>query len=208
MKRCVIIGGAPINDYNRIKEYLSENDCFIYCDSGLKHESPLGFAPELIVGDFDSHDCPKTDCEIIKLPREKDDTDTFFAAKEALKRGFDDFLLVGVIGGRLDHSLCNVSILLYLESFGKSAKIIDDFSEMEIVSDNTAYIEDSFPYFSLIAIDGTAKKVSIKNAKFPLENAEITPEYQYGVSNEVTKGKTASVSVGDGKLLLIKIAKE
>lgn len=208
MKRCVIIGGAPINDYNRIKAYLSENDCFIYCDSGLKHKNELDFAPDLIVGDFDSHDCPKTDCEIIKLPREKDDTDTFFAAKEALKRGFDDFLLVGVIGNRLDHSLCNVSILLYLENLGKPAKIIDDYSEMEMVSNRIAYIEDTFPYFSLIAIDGIAKNVCIKNAKFPLDNAEITPEYQYGVSNEVTKDKTASVSVGDGKLLLIKISKE
>lgn len=37
-----------------------------------------------------------------------------------------------------------------------------------------------------------------------LEDAEITCEYQYGVSNEVLPEKTAMVSVGNGKLLLIK----
>ena len=36
------------------------------------------------------------------------------------------------------------------------------------------------------------------------DNAEITCEYQYGVSNEVTPGKNAKITVKEGKLLLIK----
>lgn len=39
-------------------------------------------------------------------------TDTVYAMKEAIKRGFDTFLLIGVVGGRLDHTLGNVSMLL------------------------------------------------------------------------------------------------
>ena len=38
----------------------------------------------------------------------------------------------------------------------------------------------------------------------PHLDGEITCEYQYGVSNEVIPGKTAIVSVREGKLLLIK----
>lgn len=205
MKRCVIVGGVDIGDYKRIRTYLYEDDFIILCDSGLKHIDALRVKPGLIVGDFDSHNNPHLDVETIVLPCEKDDTDTVFAVKEALKRGFDDFMLIGVVGARLDHTLGNVSILLMLDSLGKRAKIVDDYSEMEIVSNEPAYIEDSFAYFSLLNISGTAKGITIKNAKYPLENAEITCEYQYGISNEVFLGQIAEVSLRKGKLLLIKV---
>ena len=134
MKRCVIVGGADINNYEYIKSCLYNDDFIVFCDSGLKHLEFLQVKPGLIVGDFDSHDNPHLDIETIVLPCEKDDTDTVFAVKEAIKRGFDDFLLIGVVGARLDHTLGNLSILLYLDSLGKKGKIIDDYSEMEIIS--------------------------------------------------------------------------
>ena len=204
MKRCVIVGGAGINNYDYIRSRLYVDDYIVFCDSGLRHLEPLQVKPSLIVGDFDSHDNPHLDVETIVLPCEKDDTDTVFAVKEAIKRGFDDFLLIGVVGARLDHTLGNVSILLYLDSIGKKGTIIDDYSEMEIVSKEPAYIEDSYAFFSLLNVSGTAKGITIENAKYLLNNAEITCEYQYGVSNEVLPGKTAKVSILEGKLLLIK----
>ena len=204
MKRCVIVGGAGINNYDYIRSRLYVDDYIVFCDSGLRHLKPLQVKPSLIVGDFDSHDNPHLDVETIVLPCEKDDTDTVFAVKEAIKRGFDYFLLIGVVGARLDHTLGNVSILLYLDSIGKKGTIIDDYSEMEIVSNEPAYIEDSYAFFSLLNVSGTAKGITIENAKYLLNNAEITCEYQYGVSNEVLPGKTAKVSILEGKLLLIK----
>ena len=207
MKRCVIVGGAGINNYDLIRETLCADDYMIYCDSGLKHLSELQTKPDLIVGDFDSHENPHLDVETIVLPCVKDDTDTVFAVKEAIKRGFDDFLLIGVVGARLDHTLCNVSLLLYLDSLGKTGCIIDDYSEMEIVSGKPAFIDDQYSFFSLLNITGCAKGITITGAKYNLTDAEITCEYQYGVSNEVMPGETASVSVADGKLLLIKIRK-
>jgi len=205
MRRCVIVGGADINNYAFVRERLREDDYIIFCDSGLKHMDALNAKPGLIVGDFDSHDNPRLDVETIVLPCEKDDTDTFFAVKEAVKRGFEDFLLIGVVGARLDHSLANLSILLHLDSLGRSGCIIDDYSEMEIVSKEPVSIGDDYSFFSLMNITGIAKGITVRGAKYPLENAEITCEYQYGVSNEVLKGERAVVSVGEGKLLLIKI---
>lgn len=205
MSRCIIVGGAKINNYERIQGYINENDFVVYCDCGLAHMKSLAVKPNLIVGDFDSYSKPDIPTETIILPCEKDDTDTVFAVKEAIKRGYTDFLMVGAVGERLDHTLGNTSILLMLDSQGLKGKIIDDYSEMEIVSDKTAFIEDYFSYFSLLNISGTAKGVTIRNAKYNLDNAEITCEYQYGVSNEVVCGKTAEVSVKDGKLLLIKV---
>lgn len=205
MGRCVIVGGANINNYDFIREKLSADDYIIFCDSGLKHMENLRVQPSLIVGDFDSHENPHLDVETIVLPCEKDDTDTVYAVKEAIKRGYDNFLLIGVVGARLDHTLGNVSILLYLDSLGKKGCIIDDYSEMEIVSNEPAYIEDSYSFFSLLNISGTAKGITIENAKYPLENGEITCEYQYGISNEVLCGETAKVSVDKGRALLIKV---
>ena len=208
MRRCVIVGGASIGDYETVGAMLRQDDYMIYCDCGLRHMDGLGAEPDLIVGDFDSYSYPEYDTETIVLPCEKDDPDTVFAVKEAIRRGFEDFLLSGVVGERLDHTLGNVSILLMLDSEGKEGTIIDDYSEMEIVSDRCEmpYIfDDSYVYFSLINISGTARGVTIRGAKYPLENAEITCEYQYGVSNEVLPGCTAEVSVGEGRLLLVKV---
>lgn len=208
MRRCVIVGGASIGDYRTVGAMLRQDDYVIYCDCGLRHMDGLGAEPDLIVGDFDSYSNPEMGTETIVLPCEKDDTDTVFAVKEAIKRGFEDFLLVGVVGERLDHTLGNVSILLMLDSTGKKGTIIDDYSEIEIVSDRCekpCIIDDSYVYFSLINISGTVRGVTIRGAKYPLENAEITCEYQYGVSNEVLPGSTAEVSVGEGRLLLVKV---
>ena len=205
MRRCVIIGGADINCCDYIRENLLPDDYLIFCDSGLKHMESLGRTPDLIVGDFDSHENPHLPVETIVLPRAKDDTDTVYAVKEGIRRGFDRFLLIGVIGARLDHSLGNVSILFYLDSLGKEGMILDDYSEMELVSGTPKFIDDSYPYFSLLNLTGCARGVTIRNAKFPLDGAEITCEYQYGISNEVLPGKTAVVTVDNGKLLLIKI---
>ena len=205
MKRCVIVGGADINNYGFIREKLCADDYVVFCDSGLKHLEYLHAKPSLIVGDFDSHDNPLLDTETIVLPREKDDTDTVYAVKEAIKRGFDDFLLIGVAGARLDHTLGNVSILLYLDSLGKKGCIIDDYSEMEIVSERPVSICDKYSFFSLLNITGCAKGITINGAKYPLADAEISCEYQYGISNEVLPGEKAVVSVKCGKLLLIKV---
>ena len=204
MKRCVIVGGADINNYEYIRSLLHKDDYIVFCDSGLKHLAHLQVQPSLIVGDFDSHENPHLDVETIVLPCEKDDTDTVFAVKEAIKRGFDGFLLIGVIGARLDHTLGNVSILLYLDSLGMRGCIIDDYSEMEIVSKELAYIDDSYSFFSLMNVSGTANGITIENAKYPLDDGKITCEYQYGISNEVLPGKMAKVTVKEGKLLLIK----
>lgn len=202
--RCVIIGGAEINDTPAIKKYLRHDDYIICCDSGLYNAEKLDIAFDLIVGDFDSHPRPQSDAETIVLPCEKDDTDTVYAAKVAVSRGFDEFLLLGAAGERLDHTLGNISLLLYLYDRGKSAVLADDFSEMEIVGQQPVEVSCGFSYFSLLAFCGKAQGVTVAGAKYPLENAEIDCDYPYGISNQVT-GEKAVISVKKGRLLLVKV---
>lgn len=215
MSRCVVIGGADIGDYDRIRDYMREDDFLVYCDSGLKHLKGLGMEPSLIVGDWDSYENPHMDVETITLPVAKDDTDTVFAVREGMVRGFTDYLLVGAIGARFDHSLVNAYILTTLENRGCHGIIIDDYSEMQIISggkrdDGTsmtgiAHVDDSWSFFSLVALEGGAEGVTIRDAKFNLEDAGIGPDYQYATSNEVLPGRTAEIRVKEGRLLLIKI---
>lgn len=207
-RRCVIVGGAGIKDYQGVWEYLNPDDFNIFCDSGLCHREALGIAPHLIVGDFDSHPNPRLDVETIVLPCEKDDTDTVFAVKEAVRRGFDDFLLLGAAGGRLDHTLGNLSILLSLHAQGRRAMLVDDYAEIEVVGREPVVIGGEFPFFSLLNISGTARGITIEGAKYPLRDGEILCTYQYGVSNEVLPGQRAVVSVQDGALLLVKVRRD
>ena len=207
-RRCVIVGGAEIRNYRAACESLDPGDFNIFCDNGLLHQKALGVEPHLIVGDFDSHPNPRLDTETIVLPREKDDTDTVFAVKEAVKRGFDDFLFLGVAGGRLDHTLGNVSLLLMLHRRGKRALLVDDWSEMEIVSKDPVYIDGSFPFFSLLNISGTAEGITVAGAKYPLRDAEIRCTCQYGISNEALPGRQARVSVRKGELLLVRVRQD
>lgn len=204
MRRCVIVGGADIGRAEEIRGYLQEDDYMIYCDCGLRHVSALGREPDLIVGDFDSHDNPHSATETIVLPHEKDDTDTFFAAKEALHRGFREFLLLGTVGARVDHTLGNLALAQMLSEEGARVLLVDDYSEMQVVSDEATVTED-FPFFSLLPLGGTAKGVTVTGAKFPLSEAALGPDSSLGVSNEVLPGETAQIRLESGKLLLVRV---
>ncbi|MCR4805905.1 MAG: thiamine diphosphokinase [Clostridia bacterium] len=211
-KRCAIVGGAPIGRPDRIVPLLRDGDFFVYCDSGLKHLDTLGRRPDLIIGDFDSWRKPDSSdpadadlqaVETIVLPREKDDTDTMFAVKEGLARGFSDFLLVGALGGRMDHTLVNLYSLIYLAEKGKNGLIADDYSLFRIVDTSGTCVGPKWPFFSLVNLDGSAHGVTIRRAKFELEDAEIPCGYQYATSNEPLPGVPAEVSLREGRLLLI-----
>lgn len=212
-RRAVIIGAATITNYQRISSYLNpSNDFYIYCDGGLYHQRELEIQagctlnPQLVVGDFDSHPVPdKLTLPTIHLPCEKDDTDTWFAVKEAINKGFTQFLLIGMVGQRLDHTMGNISILLHLHEQGFPALLLDDYSEMEMVGKKTVFVSHNFSYFSLLNICGTARNVTIRNAHYPLDRAEIKTTYQYAISNQVLSEKNAEIEVGDGSLLLVRV---
>ena len=190
--RVVILGSAEIKNYEKISRFINPEDFIIACDGGLNHVEKLGLSPS---------------AEIIQLPCEKDDTDVFFAVKEALRRGFTDFVLIGVIGQRFDHSLVNISVLLYLQKNGATGVIYDDYSKMQLVVADAkpTFIPNTYSYFSLMTLEKEAVGVTIKNAKYPLENATIENSYQLGVSNEVIPGQQAEVSLKTGSLLLIQV---
>ena len=201
----MIVGGSEIRDYSLMRSYLRADDYVVYCDCGLKHAPALGAAPSLTIGDFDSHEKPESSENVIVLPVIKDDTDTIFAVKEGLRRGFDEFLMIGVTGGREDMTLGNIYALLMLALKGKPAMIADDYSEMRvIVAGEPVRVKWGWRFFSLLNISGTAKGITITGAKYNLSDGEISPEFQYGISNEVLSPENdAVISLTEGNLLLV-----
>lgn len=250
IKRCIIVGGAPIGDIGKIRGRLeamgalqsaasegrtAEREAqgkerssarkaggasaggdaegrpslwrYIFCDSGMKHCEALGVQPDLIVGDFDSYEIEEgalpEGAPVIRLPAEKDDTDTAYAVKHALGAGYGVIVLIGVWGGVADHGLANLGLLKRIYDAGARGVILDDHSQLLVAGKERTVVEDAFRYFSLLAVYGEAEQVSIVNAKYPLKEACVTAEDPYAVRNEPLSGG-AVISVGKGALLLVK----
>ena len=211
MNRIVIVCAGPIKNYKKIRKYIKKNDYFIFCDGGLTHQKPLKVAPDMIIGDFDSYKKNPAilqkkykNCKIITLPTEKDDTDSIYASKKAMELKPTEVILLGAVGNRFDHSIANISILINLFNNGINCKLIDDFSIMQIVGKEEVHVSKEYSFFSLINICGTSEGITIKDAMYPLDNGTINCNYQYGISNQVLKGKEYStVSVKNGYGLLI-----
>ena len=121
MSRCVILSACPVSP--ALAAALRPDDTIIACDAGYRNCEPLGCRPDIIVGDFDTAPCPAQEGDdTIILPHVKDDTDTEYAAKLASEKGFDEALLLGVLGGRrLEHTLANLCTGLGLEQRGVRA---------------------------------------------------------------------------------------
>ncbi len=206
MARCVLVLGGVINGVESLKKELRDDDYFIYCDKGLINRDLLGFKPGLAVGDFDSVPVPDG-IESVVFPPEKDDTDALCGIKEGEKRGYKDFLIIGALGKRIDHTLSNIYLLDYLYSHKLDGVIADGNCYLKIVSDNGVVVKKGCRYFSLLALFGKAEGIDIKGAKYNLMDGTIDSCYQYGVSNEV-EDEEAVIRVEKGRLLLCVILKE
>ena len=115
MPRCVIVTSGPFGPYNPVKPLLRPDDFIVCADGGLVHARNLGLTPSVAVGDFDStRQPPAGEMEIFRYQKEKDETDTILAIDYGLRQGFRDFLILGGLRGRLDHTVANFSALMHL----------------------------------------------------------------------------------------------
>ncbi len=202
-KRCALIAGAPKCDYEFIKKNVEATSTYVICaDSGYRKCLEAGIEPDLIIGDFDSSPKPECGCEVIKLPTVKDDTDTFYAVKKAVERGFKEITIFNALGARVDHSLANIMCLDYCEKKNVKAQIVGEKNRIYIVSGEKCIVEKEYNYFSVFAFMGDAEGVSIRNAGYEVENIMLRQEDQFGVSNYFKKGGT-KIEVKRGRLLVI-----
>ncbi|MBE6748709.1 MAG: thiamine diphosphokinase [Ruminococcaceae bacterium] len=200
MKTCYIFGAleCSITDFKP-----QENDLIIAADGGYSTLKKLNIKPDLVVGDFDSLGSVPDSESIVKHPVKKDDTDTLLAIKIGFQKGYKKFIIYGAIGGRLDHTVATIQSATYVAQNGGIAYICDDNHTVTAIKNSgIKFKKTAKGYISVFALSGIAKGVTINGLLYPLDNAEISPDFPLGVSNEFL-GKESEISVTDGILTIV-----
>ena len=184
---------------------IQEDDLVICADVAYLAAKKENISPNLIIGDFDhgKNDAPaKTSAAFVRVPSEKDDTDTMLCVKCALTKGADEIVIVGGIGGRLDHTFANLQTLAYIEKEGAHGRVISEDNEAFLVCDEAHIEKRDGWYLSVFAYDGVCEGVTIQGAKYEVADVSLSTDFPLGVSNEIT-ADSAIVSVKNGTLLVI-----
>lgn len=198
---CLIISGAP-ECYFPVS--FTKADFVIACDAGYIHAQRADIVPDVIIGDFDSYlgDLPGG-VEIIRTKPEKDDTDTMMALKLAIRRGYRRIMLVGALGGRIDHMLANISLIAFAATKGADLQIVDGHHQIFAVRDGKRRVpRSSWRNLSVFAFDTECTGVTLRGVKYLLEGAVLTNTFALGVSNEFTED-IAEISVESGILIVV-----
>ena len=202
-------GKIAVGSMDELGLHMSEADLIIAADSGYNNASRLGVRPGLLLGDLDSIDRKKLapdeleHIEKIIVPAIKDDTDTQLAVDTALERGADEIIIIGGLGGRLDHTLSTVFLLEYIKDKGARGVITDGRNRVQIMeSGEELTIKRGYKYLSLVGLTDTCEGVSISGVFYPLKDAVLERKYAFAVSNEIT-ADAAEISLSKGILLVI-----
>lgn len=203
MKAFLYIGGE-IRPEN-ITERPAKDDLVIAADAGLLNAKKMGVKPNVLLGDFDSLGEPDVDpgVKIIRLPAEKDDTDTQAAVDLALEQGAREIVIIGGLSGRLDHTLSVLAILEDLNAKHVHALVTNGQNRARFLRNNSTLIaRGKFRYLSLIAADPVVKGVTLEGCKYPLKKARLYRNRQFAVSNELT-GNCALIDVRRGGVWIL-----
>lgn len=203
MKAFIYTGGLIFPE--NITEKAKAGDLRIAADGGYNNAKRLGVHVDILLGDLDSLGDVEVgeETEVIRVPSEKDFTDTQFAVETAIGRGADEIVIIGGLSGRLDHTLSNLSVLEDLWTRRVHAVITDGNNRVRFInSTSTLIARSAYKYVSILLASEKAKGVSIEGCKYPLKNAKLERNLQYAVSNEVT-GNCALISVRKGSIYIV-----
>ena len=126
-----------------------------------------------------------------------------FALRQGLDLGYRRFVMLGGVGGRLEHTLGNLQLLDWLASQGAQGFLAGEKTVATAVRNGTLTFPAAMSgYLSVLCNSGTARGVTLRGLKYPLERYTMTGSFPLGVSNQFL-GQPASVSVEDGCLLLL-----
>lgn len=208
MQRIVIFANGELPDIDKARQLLRTDDTVICADGGTRHALALGIRPHLIIGDLDSanegtlEQYRDAGVEIRSYSHDKNETDLELAIHRAIELKPDRILIVAALGGRLDQTLANITLLTDLRLSAFDVRLDDGVEEVLLCRDRVEVHGGTGDILSLIPWQGTVTEVQTTDLKWPLRRETLYPDKTRGVSNEMT-GKTASVSIGSGLLLVV-----
>lgn len=205
--RCVIVCASPDCDESYLeKEIDIEKDFIICADGGMKHLKNAGFTPDVWIGDFDSWQGKvKSDkSQIVRLNPEKDDTDTISCVNKAYELGYKKIILLCALGGRIDHTFANLSVLLYGLERDLDVSIITPTEEIKVLKEGEYLIENQKgKTFSVFAFGCDTADVSYEGAKYPLNHYKMKAAYPIGISNIFIENK-GIIKIHSGTVLYVR----
>lgn len=201
-----IFGAAHIDNYDYLEKLDFSHSHIICADGGIKHIRKLGLAPDIVIGDFDSSKNFDEYKNKLVYPAEKDDTDLGLAINYCAEHGYKECIAIGCLGGRLDHTYANFSLIKYAYDKGIILELIDEKSRVFSVSEKCEINRNDYKYISLFSFGENASGITLSGFKYPLENAELKYNYPLGVSNQLILD-SGIIEVKDG-ILLVMMVKE
>lgn len=207
MAKCVIIGAG---DFSPLFLQIQKGDYVIAADGGYEYCKAAGIIPHLWIGDMDSTKevvVEHEGMELLRLPSMKDDTDTLAAIRIGLQRGYREFALHGMLGGRLDHTMANICCLEFLKKQGCNGILYGKDTILTLLhNERICFDERMQGTISAFAWRRDAYGVTEENLLYEVQNTVFTTEFPIGVSNQFI-GKNAIIEVTDGALLVCVIPK-
>lgn len=202
MKRCVIFGAAPVENVAFLQSFLRHDDWFVAADGGGDLAEQCGITPHLQVADYDSS-APVSDVKSVRLPVEKDVTDTCAAMEIAFDKGYREFLLLGCTGGRMDHTVANVLCMRRFAEKGCTVQMIDHRNKITVLLPGTYSLTDEFSTgFSVFSLSEKTEELRLFGVQYPLDGYTLRADDSLCVSNRVTH-TNAGISFSSGVVLLI-----
>lgn len=197
---CYIVGAGPIED---LLLEPSERDFVIAADAGYLQMARLSAVPDLVVGDFDSMSQKPQHPNVVVYPKEKDATDMLLAIDAGLRRGYKKLVILGGLGGRLDHSMANIQSLSYIAEKNARGYLLGGGTAVTVIRNGCmTFDSEKKGIVSVFCCGETAKGVTLRGLKYPLNDATVTGSFPIGVSNEFT-GVQSEISVSNGSLIII-----
>ncbi len=202
MNVLIVASGNNKSD-RRLQQYVTEADYIIAADGGYDHLLRLGIEPDILVGDFDSlKNEPADFMRKVKLPCEKDETDSLYALRFAFSKGAKKIVLYGGIGSRFDHSYANVCLLQQAMVREIPMVLTDGETELYLTDSSLTLEKQVGTVVSVYAFGEVCEGVTLRGVKYPLEGYTLEPFDILGTSNEFASPK-AEFSVMRGNLLII-----
>src|SRR3989338_8374682 len=124
MKRAVIFVNGNLSDLSQAKKIIKKEDCLIASDGGANLIEKLKLIPNIVIGDMDSIK-PELlkKYKSIKYPAKKDKTDFELTIDYCLAQKFQEIIIFGILGDRIDHLLANIFLLAKTQTENKLIKI-------------------------------------------------------------------------------------
>ena len=204
--RALIVLGGDLPSPPLLRRCASEAELTIAADRGLEAFEAAGVLPDLLLGDMDSVSAGtlarrEGSTEMERLPCEKDDTDGGHAMEVALSRGATEITILGALGGRMDHALANLMLLMRANEGGAFAQILDERVRIVRIDGEITLRGAKGDTISLIPI-GDAHGVTLEGCYYHSREAlSFDFVHPLGVSNVVTDDE-ARITVKAGDLLL------